>query len=73
MLSIGMFNLNRSNDRLGFKFCVVEEGAKSPLARVTRAHSLGNLLFCFHNLHRRGEKGWKKREKRRHARGGDVG
>ena len=66
-----MFSIRR------FKFCAVEEGkegAKSPLARVTRAPSLGNLLFCFHNLHRRGEKGWKKREKKRgHARGGDVG
>ena len=50
-----------------------KEGVKRPLARVTRAPSLGNLLFCFHNLHRRGEKGWKKREKRGHARGGDVG
>ncbi len=56
-----------------FKFYVVEEGAKRPLSRVTRAPSLGILIFCFHNLHKKGEKGWKKREKRGYAHGGDGG
>ena len=46
-----------------FKFYVVEEGAKSPLSRVTRALSLGILIFCFHNLHKKGEKGVRKEGK----------
>ena len=56
-----------------FKFYVVEEGAKRPLSRVTRAPSLGFLIFCFHNLHKKGEKGWKRSEKRRQTHGGDGG
>ena len=42
-------------------------------SRVTRAPSLGNLLFCFHNLHRRRETGWKKKVERRRTHGGDAG
>jgi hypothetical protein len=46
-----------------FKFYVIEEGAKRPLSRVTRAPSLGFLIFCFHNLHKKGGKGVRKEGK----------
>ncbi len=46
-----------------FRFCVVEEGSKRPLSCVTRAPSLGILIFCFHNLHKKGEKGVRKEGK----------